>query len=104
MKVELIDSKKNDVMEREEVLFKVYHDGKSQPSRKEMTDVVEAQLGKKSDFFVIKKIESLFGSSISKVRVNVYSSKDKKEYFESSSILKKNTFEVPKSAEQSANA
>jgi small subunit ribosomal protein S24e len=89
MKVTVLNRKKNPVMEREEVVLLVEHEGKSQPSRKELEQVILAELGKKKEVVALKRIQSIFGTPVSRIFVNVYKSAEKKKYFEPAYLLKK---------------
>ncbi len=92
--------KENKAIGREEIVYTVKHEGKSQPSRSELSKLLKAKLG--SEYFVIIKIKSRFGKADSEILVHTYKDEKTMKYFEQEYLFKRTKEE--KAPEASAEA
>ncbi len=71
MKVEIIERRPNELLQREEVLAKIKFEGGT-PSRKEVREKLAKALGKSPDALFIRKIENEYGLTEAKVFAMAY--------------------------------
>jgi len=76
MSLRIIEHKKNELMEREEIRAVVEHHGKPTPTRGEILPILEGVLKKQAELIFINKIFTEKGKGESKLKVFVYQSKD----------------------------
>lgn len=76
MKIEILEHKKNPLMKREEAWVSVEHPGGATPRRAEILAGLAKKLGAKPELVIIDKIFSETGKALTRVRVQVYKSKE----------------------------
>ncbi len=89
MEIEILEDRKNPLLHRREVRFKVIHEGAT-PSRAEVREKLIALLSADKNAFVVEKIESSFGSRVSEGFAKVYDSKEAMLNIEAEHLLRKN--------------
>jgi len=100
MKAEIVAKTRNNLMERDEVVFKVEHEGEASPKRKELLELVCAKLGKPKNVVAIQKIHTLFGLPESSVHVNVYDNPETLMKTEPKHVLKRYEEKVEEKSEE----
>lgn len=75
MKIQLLQSKKNKLLHREEMKLEVT-ESKTTPSRKELMERIAETAGTKPLLVVIQKIEQPFGTHTNKVFARAYESRE----------------------------
>jgi ribosomal protein S24E len=76
MKAEILEQKKNELINRTEAWVGIEHAGMATPGRKEMLPEIAAVLKAKEDHIIIDKIFSDKGRAFSRVKVLAYSKKE----------------------------
>jgi small subunit ribosomal protein S24e len=90
MDVDVVDKKFNPLLERDEVEFKVSHEGEPTPSLTDIRKILRAKLNSKADLTVVDSVYSHFGLSTSSGFAKVYKSKEMLEKIEAKHVLNKN--------------
>ena len=90
MSVEIVRKFENKYLNRVEYLFKITHEAKSTPSRKDIRKLISDTLKAPSDLIVISSIRTPFGKNESLVEVFIYNDKNKMLGIEPKHILKRN--------------
>jgi ribosomal protein S24E len=72
MNLNMVDTKKNPLMKREEYEISIDHAGKATPSRQEILKEVAKKTGNKADLVIVDRIFTDAGKSVSKVRALAY--------------------------------
>jgi len=88
--VEILEEKKNPLIERLELKFKLDYFGEGTPNRLEVKDKIAALKGGKTDLTIIKKIETFFGRSDSVGTAYIYNSQEELEFYEAFHIRVRN--------------
>ena len=91
MKVEVISQKRNELLNRTEITFRVDHEGGGTPSRLEIRQKLTDMLGAEQEKVYLTKFTTKTGSMTATGVVNIYDSVDKAKYAESEHIIKRNT-------------
>ncbi len=86
MKVQLLNSKKNRALNREELELEVT-ESKTTPSRKELVERIAETAGTKPELIVIQKIEQPFGSHTNRVSARAYENRETLEKTESKHLI-----------------
>lgn len=81
-KIEILDERKNPIIDRLEVEFKIDHFGGSTPNRMEIRDKIAAMKGGKIDFTIVKNIQTYFGTPSAIGKVYIYENKEDIEFYE----------------------
>ncbi len=90
MSVEIVRKFENKYLNRVEYLFKITHEAKSTPSRKDIRKLISDTLKAPSDLIVIRSIRTTFGKNESLVEVFIYNDNIKMLEIEPKHILKRN--------------
>ena len=90
MSVEVISKFENKYLFRTEYIFKMNHEAKGTPSRKEVRALIAKALNVPEDRIVIRKIKTPFGVNEAYIEAFVYESKDKMFEIEPRHILIRN--------------
>jgi small subunit ribosomal protein S24e len=80
--IEILEEKKNPLVDRTEIKFRIDHFGESVPNRLEVKKKLAAMQGAKQEFTIIRNIKSHFGGSYSMGRGMVYENADELKYYE----------------------
>ncbi|MBD3253584.1 MAG: 30S ribosomal protein S24e [Candidatus Lokiarchaeota archaeon] len=81
--IEIVDEKKNPLIDRKEVTFTIEHFGKGgTPNRLEIKKKIAAMQGAKESLTIVKKINTKFGSNEDIGKVYIYDTQDELKYFE----------------------
>jgi len=104
MKLEITETKKNELLKRSEITATISFDGAT-PRRNEVKKAVAAAAKCKEDLLVVKKIDSHYGGKTAIVTACAYSDKDLFEKVEREYMRTRNPkIEKPKEAEPAAEA
>lgn len=76
MKMEIVSQKKNPLVGREDVHFRINHEGQRTPSRQEILKEIARMLKTNDDRIIIDRIFTVQGQAVSDAKVLAY---DKKE-------------------------
>lgn len=91
MKVEVINQQRNELLNRNEVTFRVEHEGGGTPSRFEIRQKLITMLGADQEKVYITKFTTKTGSMTAIGSVNIYDSVDQAKYAEPEHIIQRNT-------------
>lgn len=80
--IEILEEKKNPLVDRTEIKFRVDHFGESVPNRLEIKKKLSAMQGAKEQFTIIRKIKSHFGGSYSMGKAMIYEKAEDLKYYE----------------------
>ncbi len=86
MKVQLLNSRKNKALNREELELEVT-ESKTTPSRKELVERIAETVNSKPERIVIQKIEQPFGTHTNKVFARSYENRETLEKTESKHLI-----------------
>jgi small subunit ribosomal protein S24e len=89
MEIEITEEKKNQLLRRKEVKFKLHHDGAS-PSREEARKALIKALKCTSNLLVIDKMDTEFGKQETVGYAKVYEDEERLKEIEREHILKRN--------------
>lgn len=89
MEIEITEEKKNPLLRRKEVTFKLHHDGAS-PSREEARNALIKALKCSSNLLVIDKMDTEFGKRETIGYAKVYENEERLKEIEREHILKRN--------------
>ncbi len=94
MEVKINKDDKQVLLDRRTITGTVFFPEKSIPSRKDLRDELAKELKADAGLIVIKKIDSIFGSTKAEFEAHVYEKEDVKNKLEPKYILKRNSFEA----------
>ncbi len=80
--MEIFREKKNELVNRKEIVFEYDNAGKSTPKHEDVLKMVSDATKKAPDTISIKKIEQRFGGGRCKITAFVYDTKDSKNKYE----------------------
>ncbi|MFW9864964.1 MAG: 30S ribosomal protein S24e [Candidatus Thorarchaeota archaeon] len=80
--LKITEEKKNLLIDRTELTFRIDHFGTSTPNRLEIKKKIAAIQGSKETHTIIKKLETHFGSSYTIGKANIYENADDLRFFE----------------------
>ena len=102
MEVKIVSTKKNSLLKRKEVDFRVDQGLKGKtPTRLEVKKAIAAQLKMKDELVFIKKMKTMTGTNIAVGVANAYETLEQAKYIEPEYIRKRNSPpEEPKEEEQ----
>lgn len=95
MSIEITSLVDNALFGRKDVKFVLRHDGKTTPSRKEMKDLVAAEIGAKSSLVVIDHMESATGMAATRGVARAYAKEADAQNAERVHFLKRNNINLP---------
>ncbi|MHA1472594.1 MAG: 30S ribosomal protein S24e [Promethearchaeota archaeon] len=80
--IEILEEKKNPVIDRTEVKFRIEHFDASTPNRLEVKKKIAAMKNAKESFTIIRKIQTKFGSSDDIGLANIYEDSKELQFYE----------------------
>ncbi len=90
LNIEIIEEKKNPLIERTELTFRVDHFGQSTPSRLVIKKKIAAMQGSDEKLTIISHLKTHFGASYTIGKVFIYTNPKELQYFESFHIQVRN--------------
>ena len=93
--IEILEEKKNPVIDRIEVKFRIEHLDKSTPNRLDVKKKIAAMKNAEEKYTIIRKIQTQFGSSYDIGLVNIYQDSKELQFYEPFHIQVRN---LPKDA------
>ena len=72
LKIDVLEEKKNPLINRTEIKFRIDHFEKSTPNRLEVKKKISEMKKSKEELTIIKNLDSHFGASYSIGKVNIY--------------------------------
>jgi len=90
VKLEIIDQRRNELLKRLEVKFRIDHEKGGTPTRIQVRQSLAAMLDVDEEKVYIKKIETKTGTATSFGRANIYDSVSQAEYVEPEHIILRN--------------
>lgn len=111
--MKLIEKKENKIYSRTIYNLEMEYLGKKTPERKEVLELAQKELRIPKNLMVIKKIDNIYGKSLSKIVIHAYSSRDELEKNEPKHLVKRSKIEEeskenesqePKAEEKSESA
>jgi len=82
LNIEIIEEKKNPLIDRTEIKFRIDHFGKGTPNRLEVKKKISAMQGSNEKLTIIKKLNTYFGASYTIGKACIYSNSKDLQYFE----------------------
>jgi len=82
MSIENIEEKKNPLIDRIELTFRVDHFGASSPNRLDIKKKISAIQGSDEKLTIVKKLDTHFGASYSIGKVYIYDNAKELQFFE----------------------
>ena len=82
LKIEIIEEKKNPIIDRMELKVRIDHYGNSTPNRLEVKKTVASQHGSDEKLTIIKNIKTYFGSTKDLAEIYVYDNEKELQFFE----------------------
>jgi len=82
LNIEITEEKKNPLVDRLEVTFRIDHFGKGTPNRLEVKKKISAMQGSDSKLTIIKNLSSQFGSSSTQGIVYIYENTKDLQFYE----------------------
>lgn len=80
--IEIIEEKKNPLIDRTEIKFRIDHFGKGTPNRLEVKKKISAMQGSNEKLTIIKNLGTHFGASYTIGKASIYSNSKDLQYFE----------------------
>ncbi|TFG26631.1 MAG: 30S ribosomal protein S24e [Promethearchaeota archaeon] len=80
--IEILEEKKNSLIDRVELKVKIIHFGNGTPNRMEIKKKIAAMKGSDENLTIIKKINTYFGSTEDIGKIYIYDNKNDIELFE----------------------
>ena len=80
--IEILEEKKNPLIDRTEIKFRIEHFGSGTPNRMEVKKKIAALKNAKENLTIIRNIKTHFGSSHDIGQVNIYENAKELQYFE----------------------
>ena len=81
-KIEILEEKKNPLIDRTEIKFRVDHFGKGTPNKLDIKKKVAATQGADEKLTIVKKIKTHFGSTEDIGKIYIYDNLKELQYFE----------------------
>jgi len=102
MELKITDKKKNNVMNRTELVVEMHE--KTIPSKQQIRDKLAALISTDSNKIAITKVLTKFGSSKAKIYANAYDTNEALKKTESKYVVVRNFGEEKKAGEEEADA
>ena len=80
--IEILEEKKNPVIDRTEVKFRIDHFDESTPNRLEVKKKIAAMKNANEKYTIIRKIQTQFGNSYDIGLANIYQESEELQFFE----------------------
>lgn len=90
MEIEITEQKRNDLLDREEIVFRVNHEFESTPTRDTIIAKLAAILNAEKDRTVLKEVQGGFGVNYSTGYANLYDTAEIAIKVEPKHVLKRN--------------
>ncbi|KKN33038.1 hypothetical protein LCGC14_0807710 [marine sediment metagenome] len=90
LKIEITEEKKNPLIDRTELTFRVDHFGAGTPNRLDLKKKIAALQNSDEKLTIIRKLHTPFGSAYTIGQVNIYNNVKELQYFESFHIQVRN--------------
>jgi len=90
VKLEIIDQRRNELLKRLEVKFRIDHEKSGTPTRIQVRRSLAGALDVDEEKIYIKKIETKTGTTITFGKANIYDSLSQAEYVEPEHIILRN--------------
>jgi len=81
-KIEITEEKKNPLIDRIEIAFRVDHFGAGTPNRLDVKKKIAALQSSDENLIILKKLDTRFGSSYSLGKVYIYDNEKELQFFE----------------------
>ena len=81
LNIEITEEKKNPLIDRLEVIFKIDHFGKGTPNRLEIKQKIAAMKGSNEKLTIISNLKTHFGASYIVGRANIYEKSKDLQFF-----------------------
>ncbi len=81
-KVELLEEKKNELINRTEIRFRIDHFGKGTPNRLEIKKKVAAMKNANEGLTIIRNMKTHFGSAYTMGKINIYEDPKDLQFYE----------------------
>ncbi|TFF86392.1 MAG: hypothetical protein EU517_00440 [Promethearchaeota archaeon] len=82
LKVEILEEKKNDLVNRTEVQFRIDHFGKGTPNRLDVKKKVAAMKNANEKLTIIRKMKTYYGSAYTTGKINIYENPNDLQFYE----------------------
>jgi small subunit ribosomal protein S24e len=91
MRIKIISRQRNELLKRDEISFRVDHEGASTPSRIEIKQKLADMLKADEERVYVSKFETKTGSTTTVGEANLYDSLEQAKYVEPEHIILRNT-------------
>ncbi len=91
MDIQIIEEKKNPMLGRREVRFKIVHDAAT-PSRKSVVDKIAATMNSKPGLVIVDNLDTEFGKRETFGYAKIYETEERAKQVEREHIIQRNTF------------
>jgi small subunit ribosomal protein S24e len=102
MDIQVIEAKKNPLLNRREIVFKVIHDD-STPSRKSVVERLAATQNTKIGLVYVDSLKTEFGKRETIGYAKIYETAERAKQIERAHIIERNTFTKPQEAKPEAS-
>lgn len=103
MEIQVIEEKKNPLLQRRELKIKVIHDGAT-PTRKEIVERIAATMNSKVGLVIVDHLKTEFGKRETLGYAKIYESEERVRAVENQYIIERNTFKKPEEAKSEGAA
>ena len=90
LNIEIVEEKKNPLIDRTELTFRIDHFSKGTPNRLEVKKKIAAMQGSDNKLTIISKLETHFGASYSIGKAHIYNNAKDLQYYEPFHIQTRN--------------
>ncbi len=90
LQIEITEEKKNPLIDRTELTFRVDHFGAGTPNRLDLKKKIASMQNSDEKLTIIRNLQSHFGASYTIGKVHIYNNAKKLQYFESFHIQVRN--------------
>jgi len=82
LQIEITDEKKNPLIDRTELTFRIDHFGEGTPNRLDIKKKIAAMQGSDEKLTIIRKLNTVYGSSYTIGKVNIYTDVSELQFYE----------------------
>ena len=82
LQIEITDEKKNPLIDRTELTFRIDHFGEGTPNRLDIKKKIAAMQGSDEKLTIIRKLQTYFGSSYTIGKVYIYTDVSELQFYE----------------------
>lgn len=90
LQIEITDEKKNPLIDRTELTFRIDHFGEGTPNRLDIKKKIAAMQGSDEKLTIIRKLQTVWGSSYTIGKVYIYNDVSELQFYESFHIQVRN--------------